>query len=88
MAGKQSNGSETPLRQPGQGASSSGQATQAVERRTGRRNDPSYTQVAAYIPQNLYKQVKMKLLQEAKSRNFSELMEDLLVEYVRNQLTD
>lgn len=62
-----------------------GQGSKAAEimgKETGRRNRPGFTQVAAYIPAALYKQVKVKLLQEPTQRNFSELMEALLSDYL------
>ena len=45
-----------------------------------RRSDPDYTQVTAYIPKELHKQAKMRLLQEDKQ--FSELVEELLAEWL------
>ena len=56
--------------------------SEVVEKEIGRRNRPGYTQVAAYIPEALYRQVKVKLLQEPKQRNYSELTEALLTEYL------
>ena len=43
-----------------------------------RRSRADYTQVAAYVPEKLYTDTRIKLLQEGKGRNFSELVEDLL----------
>jgi hypothetical protein len=54
----------------------------ARARREGKRRAPGYTQVGAYIPKNLHNQVKVKLLQEGDSRNFSDLIEGLLSDYV------
>ena len=64
--------------QTGQGI----KAAETMEKETGRRNRPGFTQVAAYVPAALYKQVKVKLLQEPTQRNFSELIESLLSDYL------
>ena len=64
--------------QTGQGI----KAAETMEKETGRRNRPGFTQVAAYVPAALYKQVKVKLLQEPTQRNFSELIEALLIDYL------
>ena len=44
----------------------------------GKRNNPDYEQVGAYIPKELNKRVKMRLLEIDKDREFSELVEYLL----------
>jgi hypothetical protein len=46
----------------------------------GRRSREGYTQVGAYIPKALYKDVQRRLLDE--ERNFSELVEELLLAYL------
>lgn len=46
----------------------------------GKRSDPNYTQVGAYIPKDLDKQVKRKLLDE--DIDFSELVADLLLKWI------
>ena len=43
----------------------------------GKRTNPDYSQVTAYIPKKLHTQVKIKLLEDD-GREFSELVEDLL----------
>ena len=73
------------LQSSGQVPAQAGQGSRAVEtaeKETGRRNRPGFTQVAAYVPASLYKQVKVKLLQEPTQRNFSELVEALLSDYL------
>ena len=73
------------LQSSGQVSAQAGQGSKAAEtkeKETGRRNRPGFTQVAAYVPAALYKQVKVKLLQEPTQRNFSELMEALLSDYL------
>ena len=49
----------------------------------GKRSHPDYTQVGAYIPKTLSKRVKMLLLEEEK--DFSELVTELLEEWVNQQ---
>ena len=44
----------------------------------GKRNNPDYEQVGAYIPKELNKRVKMRLLEMDKDREFSDLIEFLL----------
>jgi len=51
-------------------------------RAKGKRSDPNYVQVGAYIPRDLDKQVKLKLIES--DREFSDLVADLL----RNWLSD
>jgi hypothetical protein len=47
-------------------------------RPAGKRSDPDYEQVTAYIKKETHKDVKIGLLQEGQGREFSELVEDLL----------
>ena len=49
----------------------------------GKRSDPSYSQVTAYIPEDLHRRIKIALLQEAKGQEFSELVESLLIDWLR-----
>lgn len=51
----------------------------------GKRSDPDYEQVTAYIRRNTYTATKIALLQENQGREFSELVEDLLSEYLGTQ---
>jgi hypothetical protein len=51
---------------------------------TGKRNDPNYEQVAAYIPKDLNKRVKMRLLETNRPREFSELVEFLLNKWLQS----
>jgi hypothetical protein len=48
---------------------------------TGKRSDPSYIQVGAYIPIELNKSVKRLLVDDDK--NFSDLVSELLEQWVR-----
>ncbi len=50
----------------------------------GKRNDPEYEQVAAYIPKEVYKRVRMRLLEMDKPREFSDLVEFLLRKWLQS----
>lgn len=51
----------------------------------GKRSDPAFEQVTAYIRKDTYLQTKMALLQEGSTRDFSQLVEELLYAYLRTQ---
>jgi hypothetical protein len=51
----------------------------------GKRSDPTYSQVTAYIPEDLHRRVKIALLQEAKGREFSQLIDALLVDWLESR---
>ncbi len=51
----------------------------------GKRSDPAFEQVTAYIRKETYLQTKMALLQEGNDRDFSQLVEELLGAYLRTQ---
>ena len=51
----------------------------------GKRSDPDYEQVTAYIKKETYRQVRMALLQQPDSQDFSELVEQLLDDFLRTQ---
>jgi len=44
----------------------------------GKRSDPSFEQVSAYVPRELYRKVRIALLEDDRAHEFSELMADLL----------
>jgi len=46
----------------------------------GKRVNPDYVQVTAYIPENLHMETKINLIRGGK-REFSELVEELLVQW-------
>lgn len=48
---------------------------------TGKRSDPDYIQVGAYIPKQLNKEVKKKLVDT--EQDFSELVTDLLEKWIK-----
>jgi hypothetical protein len=51
----------------------------------GKRSNPSYEQVTAYIRKDTYRQTKVALLQADDERDFSQLVEDLLCAHLRTQ---
>lgn len=51
----------------------------------GKRSDPSFEQVSAYIPGDLHHGVKLALLQERQGREFSELVTELLTGWLNNR---
>lgn len=48
----------------------------------GKRTNPDYQQVTIYIPRVLHDQAKIALIQEGR-KEFSELIEDLLADWIR-----
>lgn len=50
--------------------------------RTGKRRDPAYEQVTAYIRRNTHHAVKLALLTEGDSRQYSDLVEALLSQWL------
>ena len=51
-------------------------------RPSGKRTDPDYAQVTAYIRKATHHGVKLRLLQEGQGREFSELVEELLATWL------
>lgn len=49
----------------------------------GKRSHPDYEQVTAYIRRDTHHSVKIALLKENQGREFSELVEELLAEWVK-----
>lgn len=54
---------------------------------TGKRNDPDFKQVGAYIRKDTYLKIQ-RLLLEKPDKDFSELVEELLTDYLNKQLLD
>lgn len=52
-------------------------------RPAGKRSDPEYTQVTAYIRTGTHKETKIALLNEGRDREFSELVQDLLQKWLQ-----
>lgn len=51
----------------------------------GKRSDPEYEQVTAYIRKATHTSVKIALLQENQGREFSELVEELLSQWLKER---
>ena len=58
---------------------------QTTRRRLGKRTAPDYVQVGVYIPKRLHNQAKVLLIHEGADRDFSQLIGDLLAQYVLGQ---
>jgi hypothetical protein len=58
-----------------------------IRRRLGKRTAPDYVQVGVYIPKQLHNQAKVLLIHEGADRDFSQLIGDLLAQYVTKQTT-
>ena len=63
-------------------------STSARKKRAGRpngkRTNPNYGQVTAYIPKTLHEEVKIALIKEGR-KEFSTLVEELLSEWMQNK---
>jgi hypothetical protein len=62
-------------------------ATRKRGRPTGKRSNPDYTPVTAYVKSETYRKVKVALLMGAQKQEFSELLETLLSGWLENQNT-
>ena len=49
----------------------------------GKRSDPNFEQITAYIRKQTHQGVKIALLQEGSGQEFSELVEDLLARWLK-----
>ncbi len=48
-----------------------------------KRSDPNFTQISAYIKKDTHRKVKMKLLEIESEQDLSELIEELLQEWLK-----
>jgi len=55
---------------------------QARGRAPGKRSNPEFEQVTAYLPRDLYKRVKIALIEQDRSREFSALVSELLTDWL------
>jgi hypothetical protein len=60
------------------------EAKKSPGRPTGKRTNPNYGQVTAYIPKSLHEDVKIALIKEG-GKEFSTLVEELLSEWMRTK---
>ena len=49
----------------------------------GKRSDPDFEQITAYVRKDTHQGTKIALLQEGRGREFSELVEDLLAKWLK-----
>jgi hypothetical protein len=54
----------------------------------GKRSDPNYKQITAYISIDVHKQVKQLMFNDDDRRDFSELMQELLEDYIEARRTE
>lgn len=54
-------------------------------RPTGKKSDPTFEQVTAYVPRELYGEVRGALWKDHDRREFSSLVEELLREWLESQ---
>lgn len=68
-------------------ATISAEKSQSVKkgRPLGKRSNPDFEQVTAYIRSQTYRQTKIALLQQNELSDFSELVEELLNEWLSTQ---
>jgi hypothetical protein len=59
--------------------------TRPVGRPKGKRSNPGFVQATAYLPAETHHKVKLALLKERKGREFSELVGELLFEWLERQ---
>ncbi len=51
----------------------------------GKRSHPDYEQVTAYIKKDTYQEIKISLLREGRKREFSELIQELLDDWLKSR---
>jgi hypothetical protein len=54
--------------------------------RTGRRSDPDYRQVSAWVKKETYERVQVRLFTKEHRREFSDLLQSLLEGYLKTPL--
>lgn len=52
----------------------------------GKRSDPEYTQITAYIRKDTHADVKIALLKDRDSRDMSDLVESLMMEWLKSRV--
>lgn len=80
---------ETQSRVRGERMTTAGEMPRPTKRRgrpaTGKRSDPDFEQVSAYIKKETYRDVKIALSREGRDRKFSELVETLLSKWLQSR---
>ncbi len=59
--------------------------TRRVGRPNAKRSDPDFVQTTAYIKKQTHRDVKISLLVEGQEREYSELIEDLLADWLKSK---
>ena len=77
---------QAPVGQASLNRTSSGQGN--ARRRLGKRTAPDYVQVGVYLPKQLHNRAKVLLIHEGADRDFSQLIGDLLSDYVNKQISE
>jgi hypothetical protein len=54
----------------------------------GKRSDPTFDQVTAYVPRELYRRVRIALLEDDRGQEFSELVAELLAAWLADRPRD
>ncbi len=54
----------------------------------GKRSDPAFEQVTAYVPRALYRRVRVALLEADRGQEFSELVAELLADWLDTRQRD
>ncbi len=60
-------------------------STEKKSKSRGKRSDPDYEQVSAYVRKETYRKVKIALLEAEEKRDFSDLVEALLFDWLSKQ---
>lgn len=85
LAGPATQGTSDPAAQ--QGTSAPPEPPRRGRPPTGKRSNPAYEQVTAYIRKDTSLKTKIALLQEGNTRDFSDLVEELLQAWLRDRLS-
>ena len=54
-------------------------------RKSGKRSDPDYTPVTIYLKKDTYTQVQMRMLEQGRRREVSDLVQDLLAQWLESR---
>ena len=69
----------TPLPSPAPAPRSPGRP------KTGKRSDPTFEQVSAYVPKALYRDVRIALLEDDNGKEFSDIIGELLAAWLKDR---
>lgn len=60
------------------------QASTKKKRKLSKKNDPDYTQTTAYVRSKFYDEVRKRLIDERRKRDYSDLVNDLLAKWLKS----